>query len=261
MNSCASAPTDSFLRPTKTPIPWSTWTTRSPSLRSRKSDRNVRAADRRRSWRWRSSSKTSASATSCSPAALSLKPRDNRPCATTTAAPRIDSARSMLIATMSYSRSSSMVRSARPVVATTNTTVSRRSRARLMSATQSCTRPRYSSPGCASIALDELMAAWAIRGRSSSSAVAAGAVSSRTGTSSSSASAPAGTSTAAGSGSPVNSARSTPSSASLSPAADSPASPSSSSLTAGARRATISSHVTAIEAGSGATGLRATASP
>ena len=30
-------------------MPWSTWTTRSPVLRSRKSERNVRVADRRRS--------------------------------------------------------------------------------------------------------------------------------------------------------------------------------------------------------------------
>ena len=38
------------FRPTNTPMPWSTWTTRSPTFRSRKSDRNVRVAERRRSW-------------------------------------------------------------------------------------------------------------------------------------------------------------------------------------------------------------------
>ena len=46
MNSCGSRPTSIRLRPTNTPMPWSTWTTRSPTLRSRKSDRNVRVAER-----------------------------------------------------------------------------------------------------------------------------------------------------------------------------------------------------------------------
>ena len=139
----------------------------SPIFRSRKSERNVRAADRRRSCRCRSSSKTSVSATSCRPAAPSLNPCESRPCATTTAAPRVDSARSMLTATTSYSRSSSIVRSARPVVATTNTMVSRRSRARRMSATQSWTRPRYSAVGCTSTLLAECTGTRARRGRSS----------------------------------------------------------------------------------------------
>ena len=49
-------------------MPLSTWTTRSPTFRSRKSERNVRVADRRRSWTCRSSSKTSVSAQSCSAA-------------------------------------------------------------------------------------------------------------------------------------------------------------------------------------------------
>ena len=49
MNSCGSSPTSICFRPTNTPMPWSTWTTRSPTLRSRKSERNVRAAERRRS--------------------------------------------------------------------------------------------------------------------------------------------------------------------------------------------------------------------
>jgi len=62
MNSCVSRPTSIFFRPTKTPMPLSTWTMRSPTFRSRKSERNVRVADRRFSWVCRSSSKTSVSA-------------------------------------------------------------------------------------------------------------------------------------------------------------------------------------------------------
>ena len=68
MNSCAlgcPAPSaTSFFRPTNRPMPLSTWTTRSPILRSRKSEMNVRAADLRRSWTRRSSSKRSVSANS-----------------------------------------------------------------------------------------------------------------------------------------------------------------------------------------------------
>ena len=41
MNSCGSRPTSIRFRPTNTPMPWSTWTTRSPTFRSRKSERNV----------------------------------------------------------------------------------------------------------------------------------------------------------------------------------------------------------------------------
>ena len=62
------------FRPTNTPMPWSTWTTRSPTFRSRKSERKVAAAERRRSWTLRSSSKTSVSAQSWRPASGSLKP-------------------------------------------------------------------------------------------------------------------------------------------------------------------------------------------
>ena len=70
--------------PTKTPMPWSTCTTRSPTLRSRKSDRKVRVAERRRSWTLRSSSKTSVSAQSCSAASGSRNPRERWPVPTRT---------------------------------------------------------------------------------------------------------------------------------------------------------------------------------
>ncbi len=79
MNSCGAAPTSIRLSPTNTPMPWSTWTTRSPTLRSRKSERNVLVADRRRSCVLRSSSKTSVSAQNWRPASGSLNPRDRWP--------------------------------------------------------------------------------------------------------------------------------------------------------------------------------------
>ena len=65
-------------------MPWSTWTTRSPTFRSRKSERNVRVADRRRSCVLRSSSKTSVSAQNCRPASGRRKPRESWPTPTST---------------------------------------------------------------------------------------------------------------------------------------------------------------------------------
>ena len=226
----------------------------SPIFRSRKSDRKVRAADRRRSWRCRSSSKTSVSAMSCRPAAPSLKPCESRPCATTTAAPRIDSVRSMFTATTSYSRNSSIVRSARPVVATTNTTVSRRSRARLMSATQSCTRPRYSGAGCTSTCAVEATAASARRGRSSAGGSSAVSTSSAVGD------ADAAGWPRSGVSRPSGPACSTASRAPASSDDGAPPSASSSSLTAPDRRSTRVDHGSASAVGSGAIGLRASAS-
>ena len=68
-------------------MPWSTWTTWSPTLRSRKSDRKARAGVGRRSAARRSSSNRSVSANSCRCAAASRKPRDSAPVTTRIAAP------------------------------------------------------------------------------------------------------------------------------------------------------------------------------
>ena len=120
-----SSPTPICFSPTNMPMPWSTWTTRSPTFRSRRSDRNALVAERaplrargaplrRRRPRRRSAA----------PASGSRKPRDSLPMATSTAAYRASSARSTGTARTSYSLSSSIVRSARPGVAATNSVVS-----------------------------------------------------------------------------------------------------------------------------------------
>ena len=144
MNSCARAATASCFRPTNWPMPWSTWTTRSPTLRSRKSEkkvRRVRPMVRRRPTR-------------VAPHALLVEDvglgEDRQagvgrgasraisaPVATSTTAARVTSAASIGSASTSYSRSSSIVRSARPGDSATNSTVSPASRARRRSATQS----------------------------------------------------------------------------------------------------------------------------
>ena len=61
-------------------MPCSSWTTRSPVLRSRKSERKLRRPRRRpRAWRWTSSGKTSPSARTASAASGSSKPRERTP--------------------------------------------------------------------------------------------------------------------------------------------------------------------------------------
>ena len=84
---------------------------------------------------------------SAEPASGSRKPRDSLPIATSTAAYRASSARSTGTAKTSYSLRSSIVRSARPGVAATNSVVSPSSRSRRISATQSGTRPCISTVG------------------------------------------------------------------------------------------------------------------
>ena len=69
------------------------------------------------------------------------KPRDRFPRTTSTAAYRASSARSMATAKISYSLSSSIVRSARPAVAATKSVVSPSCRSLRISATQSARRP------------------------------------------------------------------------------------------------------------------------
>ena len=80
-------------------MPWSTWTTKSPTFRSRRSERNARVADRRRcSGAARSSSKTSASAYIVSWPSGRRKPRARCPTVTSSAAKCASSVRSAGVA-------------------------------------------------------------------------------------------------------------------------------------------------------------------
>ncbi len=94
-----------------------------------------------RSRRTRSSSKTSLSATSVSLASARRTPAVIAPVVTSTTAARVTSAASTGSASTSYSRSSSIVRSARPADSATNSVVSPASRALRSSATHWSTRP------------------------------------------------------------------------------------------------------------------------
>ena len=73
MNSRRSPPTSSVSSPSKRPMPWSWWTTRSPIFRSRKSERKLRARLPRPRWRWTSSGKRSPSARTVSAAVGELE--------------------------------------------------------------------------------------------------------------------------------------------------------------------------------------------
>ena len=147
-------------------MPWSTWTTWSPTFRSRKSERNARAAERRRSDGRRSSSKTSVSAKICSAACGRRNPRDRMPVATSTAAACAISPRAChavaLVRVDEDGDGDQLVVAQHldgalgPARAWPRRTARspRPGAPRLISSTQSATRPRNSTAGWQAIGLD-----------------------------------------------------------------------------------------------------------
>ena len=105
-------------------MPWSTCTTRSPTFRSRRSDRNALVADAPPLGRAALFFEDIRLGVDLQTGVRQAEAARHVPTATSTAAYRASSARSTGTAKTSYSFSTSIVRSARPGVAATNSDVS-----------------------------------------------------------------------------------------------------------------------------------------